>query len=334
MNKNSVESLKRLLRPGASCVLTTHYSIDGDAIGSELALAALLGQIGAVPHVINQDPVPRIYRFLDKENVARPYRPSDRETITNADVIFIVDASGWERLGPVAEVFRASSARKVCIDHHATNDGVADIDICDPQAAAAGMLVYDLVAALGGTITPAMARALFVAIGTDTGWFRFSNTSPRVFDVAAELSRKGASASELSNLVYEQLRWERMALLARGFQEFHSAAGGKIAWMVLSQEMFRESGADDEDIEGIVDLLRTVGGVEIVLLFREAADGKIRISMRSKSDADVSLLAQQFGGGGHARAAGVRTSGELAGLTQSVLRAAEDLLKGQAGPKP
>ena len=265
--------------------------------------------------------------MLDPENLARVYTDADRTLVMNADLIFILDVSSWDRIGTPAAALQASPARRVCIDHHATNDGAADIDLLDPQAAAAGMLVYDLILALGGTITPAIASNLFVAIGTDTGWFRFSNTGPRVFEVAADLCRNGASPVGIYNCVYEQLRWQRMALLARGFTNFHSAAGGKIAWMALTRQMFDDTGADDEDVEGIVDLIRTVAGLEIVLLFREAPDGMIRISLRSKSNADVGRFAEQFGGGGHARAAGIRIAATLQEAIDRILYAAEVLVR-------
>ena len=317
--------LKPLLRPGASCVLSTHYSPDGDAIGSELALALFLQQIAVVPHIFNQDPVPRIYRFLDPDNLARVYTDADKPLVMDADLVIILDVSTWDRIGTPAAVMQASRAKRICIDHHATNDGAGDVDLIDPTAAAAGMLVYDLITSFGGKITPAIANDLLVAIATDTGWFRFSNTGPRVFEVMADLCRKGASPADIYNRVYEQLRWQRMRLLARGFTNFHEAAGGKIAWMALTRQMFEESGADDEDVEGIVDLLRTVAGVEIVLLFREAPDGQIRISLRSKCTADVGRFAEQFGGGGHARAAGIRMAAPLPEAVDKVLRAAEKL---------
>ena len=272
--------LKDLLKPGTSCVITTHYSPDGDAIGSELALAAFVRQIGISPHIINQDPVPRIYEFLDKDKAAGVY-----------------------------------------------SDGIADVDVADATVAATGQLIYDMRRALGGEITPDVARALFVAIATDTGWFRFSNTSVRVFEIIADLTAKGAAPEELYNLVYEQLRRERMDLLGRGLAELRSAANGRIAWMVFTRRMFDETGADDEDVEGIIDLLRTIGGVEIVILFREATDGTIRVSLRSKNDADVSLLAKLFGGGGHVRAAGIRLSGSLEEATSKVVEAAEELVE-------
>lgn len=319
--------IKDLLKPGTSCVITTHHSPDGDAIGSEIALAAFVRQIGITPHIINQDPVPRIYEFLDKDKAVGVYSESDDDVIKEADLIFILDVSGWERIGSPAAAIRASSARRVCIDHHATNGGIADVDIADATVSATGELIYDMLRALGGEITPDVARALFVAIATDTGWFRFSNTSVRVFEIIADLTAKGAAPEELYNLVYEQLRRERMGLLGRGLAELRSAANGRIAWMAFTRRMFDETGADDQDIEGIIDLLRTICGVEIVILFREATDGTVRVSLRSKNDADVSRLAERFGGGGHVRAAGIRMSGSLEEATRKVVEAAEELVE-------
>jgi len=326
--------LKGLLKPGTSCVITTHYSPDGDAIGSELALAEFLRQAGIEPHIVNQDPVPRIYEFLDVDNMAKTYAESDIDAVKDADLVFLLDVSGWDRIGSPAEAISSARAKRICIDHHATSDGIAEIEFADSAASATGELIYDMILALGGEITPAMARALFVAIATDTGWFRFSNTSPRVFEITADLTARGAAPDELHNLVYEQLRWERMALLARGLADLQSAAGGRIAWMAFTRQMFQETGADDEDVEGIVDLLRTIGGVEIVILFREAEDGTIHVSLRSKDGSDVSRLAELFGGGGHVRAAGIRMAATLSEATEKIVAAAERLLAAPAQARP
>jgi len=325
---------RRLLAPGASVIVTTHHSIDGDAIGSELALADYLGQIGIAARIINQDPVPRIYRFLDEAGRARAFTETDRELVLEADVIFVVDVSALDRLGSPADAIRASRARRVCIDHHATNDGIGDVDLIDPAAAAAGVLVHQMIRALGGTVTPAMARSLFVAVATDTGWFRFPNASPGVFELAAELIRCGADQADIYGRIYEQLRRERLDLLGRGLATLRSAAGGRILWMVLTREMFEQTGADDEDVEGLVDFLRTIGGVEIALLFREAPDGKVRVSLRAKGDADVGRLAAQFGGGGHSRSAGIRTMGALADVAAKVVAAAVNILSAAEGKAP
>jgi len=322
--------LKKLVKPGASCVITTHYSPDGDAVGSELALAEFLGRLGARAHIINQDPIPRIYRFLEGTDAARTYSPADNEVIRTADVIFLLDVSAWNRIGSPAEALRVSAATRVCIDHHTTNDGIADFDVVDPAASATGELIYDMLAAFDASISGAMARALFVAVATDTGWFRFANTSARVFEIAADLTRRGALPAELYACVHERLRWERLALLGRGLAEMHSAADGRIIWTAFTREMFQQTGADSEDVEGIIDLLRTTGGIDIAILFREDADGSIRVSLRSKNEADVSELAEKFGGGGHARAAGIRMTGTtLDEATRTVVAAAEELIRCQ-----
>jgi len=320
------EPLKDLLKPGRCCVITTHYSLDGDAVGSELALAAFLRQIGIESRIINQDPVPRIYKFLDENNEAKAYEESDNELINAVDFAFLLDISTWDRIGSPAEAIRALPAKIICIDHHATSDGLADIEMTDPGASATGELIYDMIIALGGEITPPIARALFVAIATDTGWLRFENTSRRVFEIMADLTTKGAHPAELNNLVYEQLRWQRMGLLARGLLNLQSAADGRIVWMALTRQMFEETGADDEDIEGMIDILRTIAGVEIVILLREAGDDTIRISLRSKNSVDVGRLAERFGGGGHRRAAGIRMRAALDEAIDKIVSAAEDLL--------
>jgi len=322
--------LKKLIVPGSSCVLTTHYSLDGDAIGSELALAGLLTQLGARPHIVNHDAVPRIYRFLDPGNIARPFGELDPGIVERADLVFVLDVSNWERIGEPAQAIRRSHAKVICIDHHATSDGIADIDIIEPAAAATGIMIYDMIQALGAKITPPMAAALFVAIATDTGWFRFSNTSPAVFRAIAGITEAGAVPAEIYSFVYENLRWERLHLLKSGLGTLRSAAGGKVAWMTLSRGAFEESGADEEDVEGLIDFLRSIAGVEVAILFRESPAGVIRISMRSKSRIDVGRFAERFGGGGHARAAGIKMSGRLSDVTERVLAAVDELFGSKA----
>jgi len=318
--------LNELLKPGVNCVITTHYSIDGDAIGTEAALAEFIRQRGGNAQIVNHDPTPRIYRFLERGQNVVVWSPEARRLIDNADMIFIVDVAVWERVGEPAEAMQQANATRVCIDHHATNGGIAELNLLDSSAAAAGMLVYDLIRSTGGEITPSIARALFVAIATDTGWFRFSNTSPDVLEAAAELTRAGVDVNEIYTLVYEQLRRERLALLSRGLAEFDTTEDGRIVWMALTRAMFEESGADDEDVEGLIDILRTISGVEVAILFRETADGRVRASMRSKETADVSRVAGKFGGGGHARSAGLNVQGTLDEIVPKVIEAAKEEL--------
>jgi len=323
-DKMNWNNLNELLKPGVNCVITTHYSIDGDAIGTEVALAEFIRQRGGKAVIVNQDPTPRIYRFLEQDEDVRVWSSELRGAVDSADLIFIVDVAVWERVGAPAEAMQEANATRVCIDHHATSGGIAELNLLDSSAAAAGMLVYDLIRSTGGEITPSIARALFVAIATDTGWFRFSNTSPEVLEAAAELTRAGVDVNRIYTLVYEQLRRERLALLSRGLAEFDTTEDGRIIWMALTRAMFEESGADDEDVEGLIDILRTIGGVEIAILFRETPDGRVRASMRSKETADVSRVAGKFRGGGHARSAGMNVPGTLDEIVPKVIEAAKE----------
>jgi len=221
-------------------------------------------------------------------------------------------------------VLRQAGPCTVCIDHHKTNSKFADLNVVDPHASSTGELIHSLANALRVEIRPNVARALFVAIATDTGWFRFSNTTPRVLRIAAELVEDGAKPDALYEAVYETLEWPRMALMKRVLETLQSDCGGRIAHLHMTEQMLREAGADQEDTEGFIDLPRVLRGVQMIFFFREVGN-VIKVSIRSKSGPPVDELAAKFGGGGHARAAGIRTTGSLPKVMKDVLGEAHKL---------
>lgn len=323
------DEFRDFLRSHQRFLVTTHEHPDGDAIGTQVGLALCLDELGKEVLMANQDPVPRIYQFLDPDGRVRSYEPGrDDEAIAACDAAVVVDVGSLERVGQVGKAIRQCGLPIACIDHHVTNERFADVDLVVPDAASSASLVLELMRRLGRRPSRRIADALLVGLGTDTGWFRFANTTPAAFRDAAELVACGAEVSRIYELVYENLTWPRTHLLARALSTLRSEAGGRVAYIVVTRQMFDETGAADEEVEGFVDKLRELGGVEIIIMFRERPEGGTRISLRAKHEADVAALAARFGGGGHRQAAGATLALPLAAAIPAVLAAARELLGG------
>jgi len=294
-------------------VICTHAKPDGDALGSVAALVAALGRGGGrevigglVPPVA--EPLRRLegYRFLETweaETIALP----------EAELTVIVDTGAWSQLGPMRAALEARLDRTLILDHHLSGDVPARHRLVEPGAAAACELVAGLIEriepeALG---TPGVAESLFAGLASDTGWFRFSNTTPRTHRLAAELMEFGVDHAAVYRKLEQTERPEKLALMARALGSLKFHAGGRFALIALAGEDFRETGARAEETERLIDLPQILIDVEVVALVCESEDGTgpVRVSLRSKPGAeavDVAEVAARFGGGGHARAAGVK----------------------------
>ncbi|HEY2824988.1 MAG TPA: DHHA1 domain-containing protein, partial [Gemmatimonadales bacterium] len=211
--------------------------------------------------------------------------------------------------------------------HHASPGTLpAGPRLVDPAACATGELVHDFARALGWTLSPAAARALYVAILTDTGSFRFSNTTPRALRVAADLLALGVDAEGVYAQLYGSVPEGRVRLLSEVLETLVVEPEVGLAWVTVAPGAFERYGVDSDDLDGVVEFPRSIGGVRLALLFRPLANGKIKVSFRSKGNLDVAVLAQQFGGGGHAKASGASLAGSLADVQTSVLAAARAAL--------
>lgn len=318
--------VKEILDAGRSFVVATHIFPDGDAVGAELALAHVLRKLGKRVLVVNEHPVPKAYRFLDPRGSAKVYAPRMARRIATCDAAFVVDVGSLERLGHVGEEIKRAGMPSVCIDHHKTNDRFATVNIIDTSVASTGELIHDLAKTLGVPLTPAVATCLFAATATDTGWFRFANTTPRALRLVAELVEQGACPERAYEAIYETLGWQRMALMKRVLGTLRSECGGQIAYFYATKRMLRAARASEEDTDGLVDLPRTLRGVRLIIFFRES-DGKIKVNLRSKRGPAVDQLARRYGGGGHARAAGIAMKGRLADAMRAILADARRLFE-------
>ncbi len=306
------EDVSKFIRKHKSFVLTTHINPEGDAVGSELALAAFLRDLGKRVTIVNSSPTPANCSFLQGVREIRLY-PGDYTAgvLENADAVMIVDVNNWEHVGPFGAEVRKSDKPRACIDHHqAVEEGFAGITVSDTRAAAAGLLIYDLIVSMQGEITPPIAEAVYTAIFTDTGSFRFSNTDERVFRAAADLCSKGVNPFAVYRKVYAK-RWGAARLIGHSLSTLASAADGKIAWIHVTQSMFGKAGAEYEDSDALLELIRPVEGVELCLVFKEVADGGIKVSLRSNGKVDAFAIAKRHGGGGHRMAAGMTLNGPM-----------------------
>ena len=248
-------------------VVTTHIHPDGDAIGSEIALTAFLKDLGKRVSVINSSSTARNNAFLDPKNTIMVY-PGDGSVraLDEADVVFILDVNSWSHVGAFGEALRKSNKPRICIDHHQGSDGgFADVVVSDTSAAATGLLIYELILAMKGEITPVIAEAVFATLVTDTGTFRFSNTDERVFLAAAALCRLGVNPFVIHRHVFSKTGGA-VKLLGAVLNTMQSADEGKIAWIRATRQMFREAGANYEDSDGFLDVVRAIQGVEYCLL--------------------------------------------------------------------
>lgn len=302
-----LEKIWAALQQARRIVLTTHVNADGDGAGSEVAVASCLRRHGHQATIVNPTAFPDNYRFLLGDlPVHQDREPKGREALRSADLFLVLDTSEASRIGSIAQ---ALEGREVLVlDHHPPNpDPLGDPAVRDPSACATGELAYDLLEVAGGALRPQEARALYVAIVSDTGSFRFSNTSPRALRIAAHLMETGVDPAEMYRRLYRQYTPGRLALVQRALASLRVDSALPIAWVTLSRAEVKAAGAagDEIDTEGIVEYPRRLRGIEVAVMFRELSGGRTKASLRSNGDVDVASVAQALGGGGHTKAAGV-----------------------------
>lgn len=319
VNKQQVDlaGAARLIAEAQRILFFLHVSPDGDSIGSTLGMVRALRQAGKEAVIVGVDPVPRIYQFLPGwDTLFVPWDQVEGEW----DLACLLDCGDLERVGAALPVVQ--KARRVLnVDHHSTNTGYGEYNYLDFRAAAVGELAYRLLRELSLPVDEETATCLYTSIVADTGGFRYDSTSPETHRIAAELIEAGARPYEVASAIFENESVARLALLSRVLATLQVDPSGKIAWLQLTRSMLEQSGARDEDAEGIVNYARSVAGVEVGILFRETPEGAVRVGLRSRRVVDVGEVARQFGGGGHARAAGCTVQGTLAEAVERVVDA-------------
>lgn len=310
-------------------VITSHLSPDCDALGSELALAEHLNNLGKTVTILNSDPVPAAFRFLDPQRVIKKYSAAKHDgLIKKAQVIIVLDASGgWKRIGRVGEVLAHAKAVKICIDHHPDATDFVDIAVVDTDAAATGELIYDLIMAMGGPLSPTIAHSLYAALVTDTGSFRFPKTSPRTHQITAGLLEAGAQPYYIYRQLYEQYPLPRVRLKGHVLDSIKTEAEGQIAYYGLDQATLKAYKVKTSELDGFASLGQEIGGVRVVVFCLQSSKSKVKISLRSDGTIEINQLAVVYGGGGHASAAGAVVAGKLNDVMAEVVEKVKMLLK-------
>ena len=322
----SAADIARLLEPARRVVLTTHVNADGDGVGSEVALWHLLMARGIPAVIANPTPVPERFAFLVPTGADRSDQAA-RE-IELADVVVVVDISDLSRLGDLAQAIRERPVPVACIDHHVSPGALPPGPrLVAPEAAATAELVFDFATALGWVIDANIARALYVGILTDTGGFRFANTSARVLQVASALLGCGLDPEAIYEAVYASAPEGRIRLMAEVLQTLVVEPDVGLAWVTVPPDALARHHATADDLDGIVEFPRSVAGVRLALLFRQLANGRTKVSFRSLGNVDSATLAHGFGGGGHRKAAGASLDGALSAAQEEVLAVARRYLR-------
>jgi bifunctional oligoribonuclease and PAP phosphatase NrnA len=308
----------RALREHDKFAVLSHVRPDGDALGSTLALALSLKELGKDVRAWNEEGMLEKYDFLARaELLTKP--PSTPEDF---DVAIALDTAVQNRLGSTTSAV-GSANLWINIDHHPSNPRYGDLVYIDPTAPATGQILFEFLTNQKFPITPAIAENLYAAISTDTGSFQYPNTTTRTFEIAGELVRRGVDVGRVSQLLYENFPRRRIELLRDLLATMRFACDGKLAYFSLSQASALALGVIPEDNEGLIDHLRAIQGVIVAIFFEELTDGKVRVSMRSKNEAvDVCAICTQFGGGGHVLAAGARVRGTLPEVEKKIVEQA------------
>lgn len=312
-------------------VLTTHVNADGDGSGSEAALATWLASRGKEVRIVNPTPFPAGFRHLipDPEWIVDAGIVAAAPVVEAADLIVVLDTSEPKRLGRLAAVI--GDREVAVIDHHPRAEpGVQGYGVQDPTAAATGELIYDLLqlAGAGGETWPEpVAEAIYTALVTDTGSFRFANTRPRTHAIAGEMIGRGVDPEAVYRRLFGSVPLRRIELVRAALEELVADPALPVTWITVPRTVVEGTSATSEDLDGIVDYARSIEGTEVALLFRELADGSTKVSFRSNGDVDVNALARRFGGGGHVKASGALIGEPLETARTRVIDAVRETLR-------
>ncbi|MCB9897233.1 MAG: bifunctional oligoribonuclease/PAP phosphatase NrnA [Planctomycetes bacterium] len=295
-----------MLGQAETVVIAGHEKADGDAVGAVAAMRRHLEIEGKRVKAILTEPLNPRYAFMEFGRSYEVYEPRRHDALLQScDVFVMCDLSSMPRLGPLLGGLEGTSATTVCFDHHpCENDGPAAINVLDPRATATGVLVYDYIQHVGGTIDREIAESVFVSLSTDTGWFRYPNTNDKVMALAAELARHRIDFPGIYRSIYQSNSAPMLRLLGHVARSMNEECGGALVWAQVRLELLRSLGVERYESDPILDVLRSGEDVQVVALFTELDDGRVSVSLRSRGKPDMNVVARRFGGGGHVYAAG------------------------------
>ena len=314
------------LRSHERPLLMTHIRPDADGLGSQLALRDALLSIGKQPRVAIASKMPPRYDFLDPERkIIEAFRPTTIANFAECDCVVVLDTGTWNQLGEFGDWLKSSPIPRAVVDHHRTQDDLGGERYVDIGSESCGRLAHEITRALGVTPSPVAANHIFMAMATDTGWFRHPNATPATFSLAAELVSLGANPTELYEKLYEAAPLARLKLTGVAIERLQLRAGGRVAFTEILLSDYAATGSQPGDTEDLINYPRSVEGVEVALVFIEQPGGGTKVSFRSK-ELDVSKLAERFGGGGHKLASGARVEKPIAATREDVLLALDQAM--------
>lgn len=323
------ERIRQLIEGAGRIFISTHVNPDGDAAGSATALAECVVRMGKPCRIVLQSPLPESYRFLDPGRIVESYpdAPPVEDGPGAGDIVFFVDVGRLDRVGNVVDFLAKNEAMKIVIDHHRPETVNADFIVVNPDAESTGSLIYDLISHVAPSlIDEKIATAILTALATDTGYFRYSNTTSVTHRVAASLYDHGARVSAIRRELETGQPFCRQKLLGMALSNVRASNGGKISYAHITTRMFERAGARREHTDGIIDHLRIIQGAKIAALIIQEGERLFKVSFRTAEGYAANDLASMLGGGGHPRAAGATMSGSLEQVTALMLQAAQTIL--------
>lgn len=300
--------------------ISSHINPDGDSLGSAYAMYDYLNKLGKDCIIVNHSPVPEVYNFLNKNNI---FHELDNEAITfikNADLGLVLDIGDFYRLGDIANLIEENNIKTLSIDHHSkSNNDLFTYDFINTDACSVGEILYSFFNEVDESkISEKVMLGVYVAVLTDTGSFRHSNTTDISHEIAVHAIKKGLNISKIYQDIYENSSLSRMKLLGNVIQKLNYDCGGELVWFALNQDMIKEVNGTNQDFDGFTDFFRGIRGVEVSLMLYDL-QGKVRLSFRSKGKYRVNEIAKKMGGGGHPFAAAALVEGEFSNVKKTVL---------------
>lgn len=325
-------ALHAFLERHRTFLLTTHINPDGDAIGSEVAMARWLRERGKQVRILNDSPTPAAFGWLTADEPVETYDEAlCEQRFAESDALVVLDTSNRQRIGRLANHLNRHAIAIAVVDHHVTHEGFGQVNVVEPALASTASLVFELMGEAGATLDLAAAEALYVGLFTDTGNFRYSNTDARAHRMAATLVEAGVDPSDLTSRVHATAPAGRLRFFGEALAELQVLEGGRLVVVEAGPEQFAKHGLSGADTEGLVDMPRAIAGVEVVALFSEVEPGKVKVSLRSTGNVTIDQVCSRFGGGGHPHAAGVQMRGSREDVKAKILPELVRLLDAHAG---
>lgn len=325
-NEAAVSNIIRAIENCSRILISAHIRLDGDAIGSEIAMYHALKNLGKEPHIVNDSSIPRVYSFLPETALFGNSADLADTLNGNYELIIALDSPSLNRLGKVCSII-SKGAQVINIDHHVSNSNYGDINLICHDFSSTGEIVLHLLKETSQKITPAIATALYVAIITDTGRFTHANTTPESLQAAAYLIDHGANPAEIAKCLYKTNTYGQVMLYAFVAKTMKLDDGGKIATIHLTREMMEATQTAAIDTQEFSEIPASIEGVMVGILLREMKEpNMVKVSLRSRDSVDVNKIAQKFGGGGHEQAAGCEIPGSITDVERIIVKETKNLI--------